>query len=82
LVVQWLGCLFGRQNEDASKQYRGNGASALGGQNFVGKSNNQIGAGGRGGRVVGEDARLVWSMWGEVIASIWVAIQTMKNIYI
>jgi hypothetical protein len=52
---------------------------ALGGQNFEGKSNNQIGVGGHGGRDVGEEARLVWSMWGDVIASIWGAIQMMKK---
>jgi hypothetical protein len=57
----------------------GNGALALGGQNFEGKSNNQIGAGSRGGRDVGEEARLMWSVWGDVIALIWVAIQTMKK---
>jgi hypothetical protein len=44
-----------------------------------GNSNNQIGVGGRGGRDVGEEARLVWSVWGEVIASILAAIQTMKK---
>ncbi len=54
---------------------------ALGGQHFEGKHNNQIGVGGRGGRDVGEEARLVWSVWGDVIASIWAAIQrTEKNL--
>ncbi len=52
---------------------------ALGGQNFEGKSNNQIGVGGRGGRDVGEEAWLVWSMWGYVIALIWAAIRTTKK---
>jgi hypothetical protein len=52
---------------------------ALGGQNFEGKSNNQIGVGGRSGRDVGEEVRLVWSMWGDIIALIWAAIPTMKK---
>jgi hypothetical protein len=79
LAAQWLVRLFGRRNEDASIKKRGNGASALGGRNFEGKSNNQIGFGGRGGRDVGEEVRLVLSMWGDVIASIWAAIRTMKK---
>jgi hypothetical protein len=79
LAVQWLVCLFGRRNGDASKKQRGNGASALGGQNFEVQSNNQIGVGSHGGRDVGEEARLVWSMWEDINASIWAAIQTMKK---
>jgi hypothetical protein len=59
----------------------GNGALALGGRNFEGKSNNQLGVGGRGGRDVEEEARLVWSMWGGVNALIWVSILTMKQKY-
>jgi hypothetical protein len=52
---------------------------ALGGQHFEGKHNNQIGVGGRGGRDAGEEARMVWSVWGDIIASIWAAIQRTKK---
>ncbi len=55
------------------------GVLALGDQNFEYKHNNQIVIGGRGGRDVEEEARPVWSVGGDAIALIWVAIQAMKK---
>jgi hypothetical protein len=55
------------------------GVLALGGQNFEYKHNNQIVIGGRGGRDVEEEVRPVWSVGGDAIALIWVAIRTTKK---
>jgi hypothetical protein len=55
------------------------GALALGGHYLAATHNNQpiVGRSGRG--YVGEEARGVSSVWEDVIASIWVAIWTMKK---
>jgi hypothetical protein len=79
LVARWLVCLFGGQHETTSKNREEHGASALGGRHLIGRHNNQIGVGNRGSRDVGEEAPPGWSMWGDVRASIWAAIQTVKK---
>ncbi len=76
LEAQWLVCLFGGQNETTSKNREEHGALALGGRHLIGRHNNQIGVGDCGSRDVGEEAPLRWSVWGDVSASIWAAIQT------
>ncbi len=55
------------------------GVSAVGGRHLIGRYNNQIGVGNCGSRDVGEEAPPGCSMWGDVSASIWVAIQTTKK---
>jgi hypothetical protein len=79
LAAQWLVRLSGGRNETTSKNREKHGASALGGHHLIGRHNNQIGVGNRGSRDVGEEAPLGWSVWGDVSASIWVAIRTMKK---
>ncbi len=54
-------------------------ALALDGRHLIGRYNNQIGFGNRGRRDVGEEVPPGWSMWGDVMASIWVAIRTTKK---
>ena len=49
-------------------------ALALGGRHLIGRYNNQIGFGDRGRRDVGEEVPPGWSVWGDVMASIWAAI--------
>jgi hypothetical protein len=49
-------------------------ALALGGRHSIGRYNNQIGFGDRGRRDVGDGVPPGWSMWGDVMASIWAAI--------
>ena len=49
----------------AHKKLRDKGVLALGGRHLIGRHNNQIGVGGRGGRDSGEEARGGESVWGE-----------------
>ncbi len=49
-------------------------ALALGGRHLIGRYNNQIGVGDRGRRDVGEEVPPGWSVWGDIMASIWAAI--------
>ncbi len=49
-------------------------ALALGGRHLIGRYNNQIGFGNRSRRDVGEEVSPGWSVWGDVMTSIWVAI--------
>jgi hypothetical protein len=79
LAVQWLLCLFGGQNETTSINREEHGASALGGHQLIGRHNNLMGVSNRSSRDVGEEAPLGWSMYGDVSASIWAAIQTTKK---
>jgi hypothetical protein len=79
LAARWLVRLFGGRDETISKNREENGASALGGRHLIGRHNNQIGVGNRGSRDVREEAPPGWSVWGDVSASIWAAIQTTKK---
>jgi hypothetical protein len=76
LAARWLVRLFGGQNETTSKNREEHGASALGSRHLIGRHNNQIGVSNHGSRDVGEEAPPGWSMWGDVSALIWAAIQT------
>jgi hypothetical protein len=78
LAAQWLVRLFGWQNETTSKNREEHGASALGGCHLIRRHSNQIGFGDRGSRDIGKEARLGWSMGGDISALIWAAIQTTK----
>jgi hypothetical protein len=79
LAARWLVHLFGGQNETTSKNREEYGASALGGRHLIERHNNQIGVGDHGSRDVGEEALPGWSVWGDISALIWAAIQMTKN---
>jgi hypothetical protein len=71
--------LFGGQNKTTSKNIEAHDASALGGHHLTATHNNQPIVGRNGGVDVGEEACGDKSVWEEVIALIWAAIQTMKK---
>ncbi len=74
LAARWLVHLFGATKRDASKNREMGVALSLGGRHLIGRYNNQIGFGDRGRRDVGEEVLPGWSVWGDVMASIWAAI--------